>query len=230
MMSFIKVSLLMALGVILAGEALAQDDISKQLWLDYNLGRGLENDLEFYGDFGLRTELNESGWGRLVARPGVRGPWGSFRWSAGLGGFYTVNEEISDRLEIRPYQGLSATWPRGRVPFHHYFRLEERFDFAVRNWDVTASLRLRYRIQIQLLWSGIKGKAHWRALLHSEAFATLTGEAGQFDEHWRIGFGVERVFGSAYRIRLDLTWQKSGLPLSGGETNDLYIRIRLFHD
>ena len=208
----------------------AQDDISKQLWVDYNRGRGLKNDLEFYGDFGLRTELNNAEWARIVARPGLRGPWKDFRWSAGVGGFYTSNQNALDGLEIRPYQGLSATWPKGRVPIHHYFRLEQRFDFNTGNWDVTASLRFRYRIQIQLLWSGLKGKAHWRALLHIEGFATLSGEAGQFDEDWRLGFGVERVFRSTYRIRVDLTWQKSGLPLSGGSTDDLYIRFRLFHD
>jgi len=208
----------------------AQDDVSKQLWIDYNRGREVKDNLEFYGDFGLRTELEKSGWGRFVARPGLRGPWGPFWWSAGLGGFYTANQYASDRLEIRPYQGLSATWPKGHFPLHHYFRLEQRFDFNTSNWNVTTSLRFRYRIQIQLLWSGIQGKAHWRALLHAEGFATLTGLAGQFDEDWRIGFAVERFFRSTYRIRVDLTWQKSGLPFSGGTTDDLYIRLRLFHD
>ena len=128
-MSIFKASLFIVIGVFLPSLSFAQDDFSKQLWVDYNRGRGLKNDLEFYGDFGLRTELNNSEWGRIVIRPGVRGPWGSFRWSAGVGSFYTINQLGSDRWEIRPFQGLSATWPRGRIPFHHFARLEQRLEF-----------------------------------------------------------------------------------------------------
>jgi len=61
------------------------------------------------------------------------------------------------------------------------------------------------------------------------AFATVTGEAGQFDERFRLGLGIERGFGPKFRLRVDATWQKVGAPFSGAPTDDLYIRVRAFH-
>jgi hypothetical protein len=45
----------------------------------------------------------------------------------------------------------------------------------------------------------------------------------------RIGVGIERGFGPALRLRVDATWQKTGLNLFNAPTDDLYIRVRLFH-
>ena len=67
-------------------------------------------------------------------------------------------------------------------------------------------------------------------LLHAEAFATLAGNAGQFDEKVRIGVGLEREFGVAWRARLDLTWQKVGALFSGAPTDELYIRVRVLQN
>ena len=218
------------MGVLtIAGALQAQDDISGQIWLDYNPRIDLEGNLSLYGDIGVRTELEPSGWGRFILRPGLRGLWDRFNWIAGAGLFATFNETESNELELRPFQGLSTWWPSTGLPLNHYVRLEQRLQWKTQTGDLTAQLRFRYRLQIQVLWSGIKGQAHWRILLHGEAFFTLSGEAGQFDEDWRIGIGVERGISPQWRVRVDLTFQKEGLPLSGEPTNDLYLRLRVFH-
>jgi hypothetical protein len=138
-------------------------------------------------------------------------------------------QDAADRWEIRPFQGISATWPRSPIRLDHYLRLEERFEFETTGWTLDASLRIRYRLQTQLLWSGVRGSAYWRILGHAEGFATITGEAGQFDEKLRIGLGVERGFGSKVRLRIDVTWQKTGLNVFDAPTDDIYLRVRLFH-
>jgi len=68
-----------------------------------------------------------------------------------------------------------------------------------------------------------------RIIGHAEAFGTLTGEAGQFDEKLRIGLGIERGFGPDWVLRVDATWQKTGLNVFEAPTDDLYLRVRLFH-
>jgi len=214
----------------LSSVAHAQDDeVSQQIWVDYNPRWTWPSGLELYGDVGLRTELGETGWGRIVIRPGLRGPVGPFRLSGGVGSFYTANEAAADRWEIRPFQGISATWPSKRIRLDHYLRLEERLEFEMADWTLDASLRLRYRLQAQFRWGGFSGDVFWRLILHGEAFATVTGEAGQFDERFRLGFAVERGFGPKFRARVDLTWQKVGAPFTGAPTDDLYIRVRAFH-
>ncbi len=205
------------------------DDRSEQIWLDYNPVRALADGLELYGDIGVRTELAERGWGRVVVRPSVRGPVGSFRWSGGIGGLFTGNEIAANRLEIRPFQGIGATWPRHRI-FHleHYVRLEERFEWETDEWNSDISLRFRYRFQSRYSFSDPIENASWQVLLHAEGFLTLAGNAGQFNEKVRFGVGLERAFGAAWRARLDLTWQKKGALFAGAPTDDFYVRVRVF--
>ncbi len=205
------------------------DEVSEQLWVDYNPRWTWPSGFELYGDVGARTEFGSQGWGRIVVRPGVRGPVGPFRLSGGVGSFYTANTDAADRWEIRPFQGISATWPSSPFRLDHYARLEERFEFRTTDWNLDASLRFRYRLQTQFLWGGFRGGAYWRFIGHIEGFVTLTGEAGQFDEKVRIGAGIERGFGPKLRLRVDATWQKTGLIVTGAPTDDIYLRVRVFH-
>ena len=162
--------------------AAAQDEVSSQIWLDYNPRLIWPSAFEVYGDVGVRTELENNGWGRLVVRPAVRGPVGMFRLSGGLGTFFTINDTASNRLEFRPFQGINWTWPSGRVPLDHYMRLEERFEFETEDWTLDASLRVRYRLQTEYRFAGVQEGASWRLIGQVEWFFTLTGDAGQFDE------------------------------------------------
>jgi len=207
------------------------DDVSEQIWLDYNPVWTLPNGLELNGDIGVRTEFREQGWGRVIVRPSIRGPVGSFRWSGGIGGFFTGNETEANRFEIRPFQGIATTWPRHRI-FHleHYARLEERFEWETDTWTSDISLRFRYRLQSRYSFSGLLENASWQVLLHVEGFLTFAGDPGQFDRKVRIGAGLERAFGAAWRTRLDLTWQKGGGLFSGAPTDDFYVRLRVFQD
>jgi hypothetical protein len=221
-----------AIGMLAAPAPVAhaqEDDVSEQLWVDYNPRWTWPSGLQLYGDFGVRTELGAQGWVRLVVRPAVRGPVGPFRLAGGLGSFYTANADAPDLWEIRPFQGISATWPSSPIQVDHRLLFEERFEFETTDWTLDASFRLRYRLQTPFQWGGISGEAYWRLLLHIEGFLTVAGDAGQFDEKVRIGAGIERGFGSAWRLRVDVTWQKVGTLTSGAPTDAIYLRVRAFH-
>jgi hypothetical protein len=216
--------------VVLVSEASAQNDVSEQIWLDYNPRWTWPSGLELFGDAGVRTELAEQGWGRIVVRPGIRGPVsGRFRLAGGIGVIYTGNTSAVDGLEFRPFQGVSTAWPRGRVRLDHYARFEERFQFETATWSLETSFRFRYRLQAQIHWEGARAGAHWRMLAHIEGFLTIAGESRQFDEKVRLGVGIERGFGPRWRGRVDATWQKTGTVISGAPTDDIYLRIRVFH-
>jgi len=216
--------------VVSLSEASAQNDVSEQIWIDYNPRWTWPSGLELFGDAGVRTELAERGWGRIVVRPGIRGPiGGGFRLAGGIGTFYTGGPNVPDELEVRPFQGVSATWPRARVSLEHYARLEERFQFDTATWSLLTSLRFRYRLHTQIHWEGARAGAHWRLLAHIEGFLTMAGQAGAFDEKVRVGVGVERGFGPRWRGRVDATWQKTGTIISGAATDDVYLRVRVFH-
>jgi hypothetical protein len=122
----------------------------------------------------VRTALGANEWVRFVARPGVRGPVGPFRLAGGIGTFYRLNKTIADHLEIRPFQGIAATWPNTRrLRLQHYLRLEERFEWETADWTLAASLRTRYRLQLDYSFSGFASGSDWRVVLHIEGFLTL---------------------------------------------------------
>ncbi len=210
----------------------AQDDgVSKQLWSDYNPRWVLPSGVELFGDIGYRTELGAQDWRRLVVRPSVQGPVASFQLSGGVGGFFTNNKIAANRIEIRPFQGIAATWPSRRIlGLEHYFRVEERFEFVSGTDRTNLSVRLRYQLQTQYALPGPQEGPIWRLRAMGEAFLTVAGDQGQFRENVRLGLGVGREFGSAWSAWLDFVWQKTGRVFSGAPTDDLFIRVRVHQD
>lgn len=209
----------------------SQDDVTTQLWLDYNPVVSVSEKGELFGDLGIRSELESTGWGRLVFRPGYRYRRTEFTWlAAGVGAFLTVNELFANELEIRPFQGVAATWPRGWLHLQHYVRVEERFTFVTSNWESAASLRARYRLRVLRRFGTLRGDAHWTLIAAGEGFLTLAGDQGQFREELRLGLGAERSFNRTLRARAEITWQVRELALSAlGDANDIYLRLRVYH-
>ena len=100
---------------------------------------------------------------------------GRFYFSAGLGNFFTFNEIISDRREIRPFQGISFNWLRWITPVNHYIRLEKRFDFNLKTWSSQNPARIRYKLGISYRWAAIQPGRFWQATANAEAFYTFLG-------------------------------------------------------
>ncbi len=214
-----------------ASPAVAQssDDLRTELWLDYNPSWSIGRNADFYGDIGVRSDLELSGYLRVVVRPSVRyRPSNNVRISGGLGSFYERQPLIANRWEIRPWQGVTVTWPRRRVSLEHFVRLEQLFDFNTRTWESLNSVRGRYRLRAYLDFAKREPGRHWRLMGSVEGFLTLVGDQGQSREQFRFTVGLERSFRSGLRTRFDATWEREGRLLGDGSTDDLFLRVRLF--
>ena len=207
----------------------SEDEVSPQLWVDYNPAWQVGPRIDVFGDVSARTELGSQGWWRFVVRPSVRYQFDRVQLSGGVGNFLTFNDVIADRWEIRPWQGGRFSWPLGAVPFEHLVRLEERFDFNLRNWNSSNSLRIRYRLRPSVDWGRESKDRYWRALGSVEVFYTLAGDPGQFQEEVRLTASIERGYRPELRVRLDAMWQKEGRPFSEGSIYDLILRFRVFN-
>ena len=219
--------ILIALGCgvipVLAGE------VSPQIWLDYNPSHRLSPKVDLFGDIGIRWEMENKGLLRLILRPSAGVPVGKVRLSFGVGNFYTFNDIIANRWEIRPYQGAAVTWPDGRLSVEHFLRLEERFDFNTETWNSLNSLRLRYLLRTAYSWNAYEAARSWKATASVEPFLTLTGQQGQQRELVRATIGIERSFAHNRRLELDISWQQESLILKPDEhVNDIYLRVRWF--
>jgi hypothetical protein len=224
-------STVVALVLLLSTTAHAQQEssVSKQLWLDYDPSVWVSEKVELFGDVGVRTELEDNGWWRLVIRPSVGIPVGAFQLTGGIGNFITFNEIASDRWEIRPFQGISTVWPPWRLRFNHYLRLEERFDFDTETWVAATSLRLRYQLGVSYRFSAIQADRYWSIIGSGEAFLTLTGNQGQQREQVRVTAGIERTLGQERRLHFEIAWQQEQLFFDPSKNvNDIFFRFRFF--
>lgn len=211
-----------ALCLVFPGTASAQrdtlevDDVSPQLWMDYDPSVQLSPRVRLFGDFGARTQLETGGWWRIVARPSVRYDISGQAWiGGGFGNFYTFNEGIADRWELRPWQGVDVAWPKWKFPLRHYVRLEERFDFNTATWASSVSLRGRYRISLSRQWATIiREDRFWRAFGSLERFVSLAGEQGQSREQVRAMLRTRAQRGSEAQLprRGRVVETRSGLP------------------
>ncbi len=201
-----------------------------QLWVDYNPSHPFTPRLDLYGDVGVRTEIESGGWWRFVVRPNVRYDVSKAVIGAGgIGSFYTWNENMADRWEIRPWQGITLTWPRKPLVAQQVVRLEERFEFETRTWESVSSLRLRYRLRLSKRWAAyFQPDRYWQVLGSIEFFMRLAGTEGQSQEQIRVTAGVERSHPPVWRGRVELTWQKAGLLLAEGNFSEVFLRLRVF--
>lgn len=182
----------------------------------------------FYVDTGLRKQLEDQGYLRLVLGPGAEYYVNEFKIAVGVGNYLTLNEVISDRWELRPYQSASVVWPKRRISLDHRVRLEERFDFNTESWNSINSLRGRYRFRLMYRLAAHQADQFWTLSASGEIFYTLAGSEGQFQEQTRAGLGVERTFRHGRRLRFEITWQQEGLIFDPDKNSDvIYFRFGL---
>jgi hypothetical protein len=211
------------------GKVVGETATSEQLWADFNPSRWVTERVNLFGDVGARSEFADDGWWRFVVRPGVEVPVHAFRVTAGVGNFFTFNEVIADRWELRPFQGVAAVWPNGRIALDHYVRLEERFDFNTETWESLNSLRIRYQLGFTYHWSALQVERSWAIISSVEPFFTLAGNQGQQREQVRATLGVERTFSRHRRIRLELSWQQQQLFFNTNDhVSEFFFRFRFY--
>jgi hypothetical protein len=214
---------------IIPRSARAQDYVNQQIWLDYNPSTNISSRVQLYGSAGARFQLASDGWRRVVLQPNLRySIAGTLRAYGGVGSYYTFNTVSSDRWELRPWQGVSVAWPRGRIDIEHLVRLEERIEYSTETWDASVALRARYRLRASIRWDETQEGWYWRLLPSAEVFKTTTGESGQFNEQARGTVVLERGYGNGRRARLELVWQRQGRVFDREPVSDLYVRIRIF--
>ena len=227
-----KLKALVIFGSVIAGLGFGAldsyaDDTSEELWFDYNPGWKLSETTRFSLDAGLRKQLEDQGYLRLVLTPAVDYKVNKIKLAAGVANYVTFNQVIDDRWEIRPFQSASYIWPNNRFSLDHRVRLEERFDLNTATWESKNSLRGRYRLRLRYRLKEHQRVQFWSLITHGELFYTLAGTQGQTQEKTRLGLGMERTFKSGRRFRFEVVWQRQGRVYNNDNTADvIYFRFR----
>jgi len=216
----------------LTSTAIAQDNTSLQLWVDYHTHYFKSTQREWYADAGVRMLPDDFSWGQFYARPSIRfHRRKAFDGHAGLGLFYTFNEDTSNILEVRPWQGIKLRWPILKaLTYSHYFRLEERLSFSAGRGEL--ALRFRYKLSTRITLKKATGSKLLDPLfvpIGVEVFADvgpkidpLFGSRGRFD----VGLGY--IFGDNWvgECHLIIQASRSGIE-EQLDTTEYILRFQL---
>jgi hypothetical protein len=214
------------------------DDVTTQLWLDYNPRKILNTKSSLYASTGIRTGFTDDQY-RFYTRPTYRyditrlnqrtDRYRTWQLIAGMGLFYNWNPYVTDVLEIRPFQGLKVRFPNfDRVHLTHYFRLEERIEIGFGPADAKFSMRGRYKIGTDLY---LPGKLLFRGIylpVYAEFFFNFASGA-QFNDVMRFTPGLGYEPNSNWKFQFELSYHRSR-PTSSDkfQTNDIVFRFRVY--
>jgi len=206
--------------------------INNQLWLDFYPHFYINEKIEYYGDAGYRTILDEEIWHRIYARPSVRYHINNL-WElhAGLGLFYYFNELEVDRFEVTPWQGIKLNWPRfEKLKFSQLLKLEERISFLTNDWKTTFNFRLRYKLSGKLIIIKMGTISFLFIPFYAEIFVPVLDDIKEiFRNRGRAGVGLGYNASKDWRFEFIFNWQtsRSGPDKEFGVTDYAYqIKIR----
>jgi hypothetical protein len=200
-------------GKVICQSSTANDNIvNHQFWLDFYPHFYISDKLEYYGDSGYRTILQENIWHRIYARPSVRYHFNK-NWEihGGIGFFYIFNKSKTSRFEITPWQGIQLNWPRwANLRFKSLVRIEERISFLTNNWSSSLALRLRYKLSGRLDIFKTSPEKFWFVSFYIEMFFPVGDEIKEFFRNrGRVGFGFGYNPSRIWRFSFIFNWQRS---------------------
>jgi hypothetical protein len=216
------------------------DDVTQQIWLDYNPQWDLNESYTLYSSFGGRTIIPQT-WSKAYITAAVRfAPDPLFnifnksqqQLHGGFSVFYTLNENNPNQIELRPFEGYKISWPNlERIKFTHFFRLEERFIFTTGESDFEFELRARYKIEaIFHKTKHLVDFANGFYFPISVEFLINLYSTEEFNNGIRITPGLGYSSESKlWKIQFDLTYQYSDKAEAESFTkNTIIYRLRFY--
>ncbi len=181
---------------------------NQQIWIDIYPHYYVNKKLEYYGDGGYRTVIDKESWNRIYARPSIKYHF-NHRWTvhSGLGLFYIWEDNVVDRFEITPWQGIEFNWPTmDKFSIKHLAKIEERLSFLTNDWSSSFELRFRYKLsgKIDLVDN------NWFIPFYGEYFLPLQNSIHEiYRNKGRVGVGIGRKVIKEWQFTFMFNWQGS---------------------
>lgn len=164
-----------------------------QIWLDFYPHFYINDKLEYYGDAGYRSIVQDSLWSRFYARPSIRYHFNKpLELHGGVGLFLIYNKFESNRFELTPWQGFQLNWPTlSYLKFKHLWKIEERFSWLTDTWSSSFDLRFRYKFSLKLELFRKPSGSYWFFPFYFEGFFPLKNNIEEvFKNRARAGMGI----------------------------------------
>jgi len=218
----------------------SSDDVTNQIWLDYNPQRDISENYTLYGSVGIRTIVPHE-WNKFYLTIAVRfapDPLFSIlnksqqELHGGISVFYTYNETKQNQIELRPFQGYKIRWPHfEQIKFTHFIRLEERFIFTLSENNFDFELRARYKVEAIFHRSRhLVDFANGFYFPISIEFLINLYSTDQFNDGIRLTPGLGYSSESkSWKVQFDLSYQYADKAEAGSYTkNTIIYRLRYY--
>ena len=219
----------------------SSDNLTQQFRIDYNPKMKLSEKLDLIIPVGFRI-TSPYRWHRIYAEPQITMDWPRLilkkmrfkeQLVGGIGIYHTNNLNISNRLEIKFFQGYNLTAPnRKHFKLNHYFKIEERFDINTSNWKSTFGLRLVYNPTAVIEFQGDLrdyGKGFFIPI-SCEIFWNLI-ETKQFNDKFHFDAGLGKSLNKKWKVALVIGYNFSRqFESENFDRNEVIFRLRVFHN
>jgi hypothetical protein len=203
---------------------------NEQVWLEAMIDNSFGVKWDWYTDASYRTSFTDDlkFWTamirpnikyKLLKRLDIRG---------GVGAFYTDIDESDNTLEIRPWQGISVSWPKiRRLQFNHLFRLEERIVYNTSDWTNEFVMRYRYQLSTRINFNKTKRYKVFFIPAAAEVFLQDDSDlSGISRSRARYTVGLGYVFNREYTVDAKLVFEHNLSEGSSLDLTDLIFRLR----
>lgn len=217
-------------------QVFAQNPSTFQAWTDYEHLNKLDGNWIAFSDYGFRWSNSSTvGFKRIHARPSVEYKYsGQQSFRAGVGLFYQDNIATDNSFEVRPWQGYRLGWPNiNRFRIYHYARLEERMVYGLEGDDFAFTLKLRYKLGVDIPIANTTIKpGTFYIPISLELFANLAieNEEAASDRN-RIEVGLGYRYNRDLKLRILYTYQSIKNNVEDGVLqNDNIIRVSVIQN
>lgn len=215
---------------LLSGQLLAQG--SESIWLDFNLHANVNDRLQLYGDVGYRSILRDDSESRWNIRPSVLYRLND-RWMlrGGVGVFYEFRDLYTNRVELRPFQGVQYNIdPTDNLRLNILGRVEERMSFDDISDDfVQFELRFRLRLSGQYELLNPLGDNYWFFPFSIELFRSVEERLTELSrDRVRFYLGVGYNLDEMWRITFLTNFEVDGRALDpNASVNNLLFQLKV---
>lgn len=229
-----KITISLLLILYFSNNALKASDKKQQLVLEIYPQWYSDDDYSVQGNIGIEKVFESDDWIRYYIKPSLSYALDK-NWAlhGGLGIYYTNYQENSNNVELRPYQGISYSYPfTDKWKLNTYFRAEERFQDNKED-----SLRLRMRVRATHTMNPLSKENSWHKFSFGlEGFKSYHQDdfnmdsVNTYDHESHLSVAIERSLKEQNKVRFELMWKYQSPPrlISDSSANTVYFKIQYY--
>ena len=190
------------------------------------------------GNMGIEKEFEANNWIEYYISPSTTYALDN-NWAlhGGLGVHYKYYDDFNNRLEVRPYIGVSHYYPWiDKWKLSSYFRVEERFYKYTGDEDNANNTRMRFRLRSDYTFNPLSTANAWHKFtvsmegLRSDSSDQSSQDPDLYDYETHVTLGLEHSLEKQEKIRFEFALISKNKPAqaSASSVQTIYFKLKYY--